>query len=110
MNRELTSQERALLLWALDAKGGQERYLEQVESLRVIGGCDCGCPSIDFSSDDDLNISSRIIVDFYGESPEGIPVGGILWAAGESLSSLEIYSLPDAEHYSLPSLDSLHLG
>src|SRR6478752_3610095 len=49
MDRPLTDLERAILVWMLEADfEGYDEYREQINGLRVRGGCGCGCPSIDF--------------------------------------------------------------
>jgi hypothetical protein len=50
MTRELTTREQAVLeaLLAVDLPGVEE-LREQAAGAVVVGGCTCGCPSIDFA-------------------------------------------------------------
>jgi hypothetical protein len=78
------------LLGGAGAAGG--RYLGQLSRLRVSGGCGCGCPSIDLEVEGggaEGAASPLLMAD--GESPEGEPVGVILWVRGGFLSGLEVH-------------------
>lgn len=52
MNRPLTERERAVLeaLLAVDVDGVDE-LRRQVDALRVVDTCDCGCPTIHFTTE-----------------------------------------------------------
>jgi hypothetical protein len=51
-HRRLTPIEQAVLDRLLGALiEGAERLRAQADDLRVVGGCGCGCPSINFQSD-----------------------------------------------------------
>ena len=112
INRELSIEEQALIKWLI-ANGSPEAkaYESQLPLLRIVGGCDCGCPTVNFAVGSRREISGppRIIADFIGMTPAGIEVGVILFAAGEQISELEVYSLSGAEgKFSLPAIASLH--
>lgn len=90
------------------ARSGVGRYLGQLTKVEVVGKCRCGCPSID------LEIGSRspsgtptplVLAD--AESPEGIPVGVILWVSGGSLSGLEVHPWDGARGVQLPRPETL---
>ena len=51
-DRPLSSKETELVRWALEhGLRGSHSYLPQVDKLRVISRCGCGCASVDFSFD-----------------------------------------------------------
>ena len=49
MNRELSERERRVIEWVLAGEfDGVDELRAQIPRLRVLGGCTCGCPSVDF--------------------------------------------------------------
>jgi hypothetical protein len=49
---EMTSAERNLIAWLLENTNPTgATYLDQVEGLRVVSRCNCGCPTIYFAPD-----------------------------------------------------------
>jgi hypothetical protein len=91
--RPLSERELELIEALLGGAGaGALRYLAQLERARVVGGCGCGCPSIDLEVEGggaEGSASPLLMAD--GESPEGEPVGVILWVRGGFLSGLEVH-------------------
>ena len=75
-----------------------------IAALRVVGGCTCGCASIDFSSES--GGSAQILGDALGATEDGISVGVILWSVQGKPSSLEIY-MPAEDTCKLPDPTSL---
>lgn len=49
VNRALNLDEKGLIMELLSHLLHPERYIEQLEHLRVVGQCDCGCPTIDLA-------------------------------------------------------------
>jgi hypothetical protein len=110
-NRPLTAEEVHLLRWLI-AHGTAEasRYADQVDRVRVVSECTCGCPTIDLALDDQSTSTqggSLIISDVVGESPEGIGVNVILHVRGEALSELEVYSPDGRSPFGLPKPEAL---
>jgi hypothetical protein len=107
--RPLTVDEHDLIEALLGAvRSGVGRYIGQLESLEVIGGCRCGCPSIDLevaSAGADGLPTPVILAD--AESPEGVSVGVILWARGGQLSGLEVHPWDGSDVIRLPRLETL---
>jgi hypothetical protein len=85
------------------AGAGARRFIGQLERLRVVGCCGCGCPSIDLAVDGvEPGGEARPLVIADAESPEGIPVGIILWVRGGSLSGLEVHPWDGSHTVRLP--------
>jgi hypothetical protein len=80
--------------------------LEQVPDLHVVGGCSCGCSSVDFKGGGQDAVA-RIVADAEGTSPEGLSVGVMLWAKHGRISGLEVYPFEDTEQLGLPVLETL---
>jgi len=114
-NRPLTRQERTLTEWLI-ANGVPEArsFRAQLDHLRVVGRCSCGCPTVDLaveSSQGSTAGASLILADYIGVTPEGIEVGVILHAREGKLSELEVYSLGKTDTtnrtFDLPAIESL---
>ena len=79
----------------------------RLDQLKVIGGCGCGCDSVDFARSDRDPIATRL-GDGIGTTPAGGTVGIIVWGRGTEITSLEIYSLGAEENdLRLPLPDSI---
>ena len=107
--RPLTVGERDLIEALLGAvRSGVSRYIGQLETLTVVSGCRCGCPSIDLElPPGDQNGMPTPVILGDGESPEGVQVGIILWARGGRLSGLEVHPWDGSEIIRLPTPDTL---
>jgi hypothetical protein len=114
LSRGLTADERRVLRWLLTV--GAEitgtnaaraaAYLPQLDKLRVIGRCLCGCPSIDLALESPhllVDDPSGTLSDVEGHSPEGTAVGLILRARSGHLSGLEAYARDGIVPFSLPT-------
>ncbi len=105
INRELKMEERELIGSLLSHLPNPEPYLEQLDRLHVIGKCNCGCPTIDLGLADQRTRSSevpQILIEADARSPEGIPVGIILWIKAGYVSELEVYPWEDKTNFTLP--------
>ena len=115
MERMLSQNERVLLEWLLsqpssDVPGPEvSNYKSQIDKLRVVAKCGCGCPTVDFALQSDRKLgASQIIAEAGGKSPEGISVGVILHAREGEISELEVYSTQGLDtSFTLPIPDSL---
>jgi hypothetical protein len=107
--RPLTVDEHELIEAMLGAvRSGVSRYIGQLESAKVVGGCGCGCPSIDLmvgAADAGGRPVPILLAD--AESPEGVPVGIILWARGGCLSGLEVHPWDGSVMIRLPHAETL---
>jgi hypothetical protein len=106
VRRELTGTERELLRWALEHSAHEpELYRDQIPQLRVVGRCGRGCPSVDLALEGQPHSHDtpvRLIAQADGQSPEGVPVGVLVFARGAVLSGLEVYSITGEVPISLP--------
>jgi hypothetical protein len=107
--RPLTVDEHDLIEALLGAvRSGVGRYIGQLESLEVIGGCRCGCPSIDLEvASAGANGLPTPVILADAESPEGVSVGVILWARGGKLSGLEVHPWDGSDVIRLPRPETL---
>ena len=110
VERQLSTAERTLLEWLL-AHGGPDasKYKSQIDSLRVVSRCGCGCPTVDFALHSGHKMgASEVVAEAGGQSPEGVSVGVILHARDGELSELEIYSTQGEDvAFHLPLPESL---
>lgn len=110
INRELKPEEKELIKHLLTHLPNPAPHIEQLDYLRVVGKCDCGCPTIDLALKEYINKSSQIpeiLVEADGQSPEGIPVGIILWTKAGNISGLEVYPWEDTDKFGLPDTKTL---
>jgi hypothetical protein len=110
INRELKANEKELIKNLLSHLPDSKPYIEQLDHLRVVGQCDCGCPTIDLALKEHKNKSSEIpeiLIEADGQSPEGIPVGIILWTKAGYLSELEVYPWENTANFGLPDPKTL---
>jgi hypothetical protein len=111
LDRSLSAPEKALIAALLShLPKGADRYNAQLEHARVVDHCSCGCPSIDLALGKGRKRpvgDTEILVGGDGRSPEGTPVGIILWVRGGELSGLEVHAWDAATDFTLPAPDTL---
>ena len=103
-DRPLGARERALLADLLARDASTSPYLAQLDRLRVVARCDCGCPSVEFALPGTPRAADSLaapVVDAEARTPEGEPVGILVFAADGQLTQLEVYSF-SGEACSLP--------
>jgi hypothetical protein len=117
-SRPLTDAEHALLRWLLtrgaaitgtDA-GLAAAFLPQLGSVRVVGRCGCGCPTVDLAlaaAELAVGGASATLADVEGRSPEGTEIGVILRAADGRLCELELYARDGRVPFSIPGAEEL---
>jgi hypothetical protein len=107
----LLPSERALIDGLLRHGAPPGRPFQQdLDAVRVVWECDCGCSSIEFESEQRASDSleeTLTLADAYGATPDGRNVGLILWGTEHALSRLEIYSLDSDPPFAVPSPDSI---
>ncbi len=109
--RPLTEHERTLLEWLLNHGTPEAKaYLPQLPHITVVSRCPCGCPTINLAVNSQTaseETSATILADIQATSPEGIPIGILLFARAGLLDTLEIYPLADETIFTLPHLKDL---
>jgi hypothetical protein len=115
--RPLTHEEHELLCWILEHGSEETRsFLPQVEGIRAVRSCTCGCPSIGLRVADSAFLGTsnngRVIGDLDGKTAKGELVGVLLFQDAGKLSELEVYSLDgeihgDSQEFGLPTVESL---
>lgn len=109
MSRPLTNEERTLVEWMLINGGEQSRaYLKQLALATVVGGCPCGCASIDFSIDGNPRPIGplELLADFLYGGKEDL-AGAFVFAINGQLAGLEVYGLACDAPTTLPKIESL---
>jgi hypothetical protein len=93
--RPLSAEERLMLDLVLSSDfAGVDELREQVTSAVVVGGCDCGCPSVDLRARHGASaagLDSRLVPSELEVMPAGdeLPAQVILFADNGRLSYLE---------------------
>jgi hypothetical protein len=110
LNRDLTQHERDVVRWLLEhGNPGAEKLIPQVDRLTVIAKCTCGCPTVDFALDGKPvpGKGHGLISDNLGEV-DGMSVGVMLFATGEKIFMLEVYSTAGTDKtFGLPAVKDL---
>jgi hypothetical protein len=111
-DRPLSEEERKLLVWLIEHGTSEaHQFIGQIEEVRVVGRCGCGCPTVDLGIHGAKRRTvgpSQILADFMGKTPDGFEVGVLVHARGGTLSELEIYNLGEHEGaFSLPTIGTL---
>lgn len=107
MHRQVSRGESAIIEWLLNHPGADEPtgpWSCAPAALVVVGGCDCGCRSIDFDRD---SSGVRPIRDATAVLPDGRQSGLILWGTDSRIHSLEIYDMDRDSSHELPPVTGL---
>jgi hypothetical protein len=108
-DRALSPHEIEILAWMLaHASPSLEHLTNTARTLRVVGRCGCGCPSVDFELNGQA-LPNQPLVDATGRTADGIEVGVILWGRPDAVTGLEFYEM-DRPVTSLPLLTTLRLS
>jgi hypothetical protein len=110
LDRPATQEEREVVRWLLEHGDPKYRPLtSQVDGLKVVSKCTCGCPTINFALDGDppSRKGTRLIGDFVA-TVDDQDVGVLLFENDGKLSSLEVYSFAGSDKpFGLPNVDTL---
>ena len=83
------------------------RLGSDLNRLRVVERCSCGCDSVDFKRDDPQT-RPKPIADDTGETIAGGQVGVIIWGTSEAVTGIEVYDLGAGDNdIRLPAPDSI---
>jgi hypothetical protein len=98
MSRSLTQDELGLVRWLLEnGTDAASAYVSQLGTLTVDSMCECGCASINFAVDGktpDTKSGMNILADYEWDGENGELMGVFVFAHGDRLSGLEVWS-PD---------------
>ena len=108
-NRPISETEAACIRVTLErapATPDTSALVSAIGDLRVVGGCDCGCASVDFEKNSSEH--AQPIADGIGKTARGGDVGIIVWGTRNAITGLEIYDrgAGDDDLY-LPELSSI---
>ncbi len=117
-SRALTEAELDLLRWLLTEgaeitgvdKARARSILPQLGSLRVVGHCSCGCPTIDLSLEEpslSVDAVTGTLADVDGFSPDWTEIGIILPAVDGRIKELEVYPRGGCLPFSLPTQEHM---
>jgi hypothetical protein len=107
MGRPIAPEEVVVVRWLLDNSTVPDMAAYRgvsPESLEVVGGCRCGCRSIDF---DDDTAGAEIIADALAVYPDGQEAGLLLWGRDGQLVGLEVYDNTPGASGRMPQLSNL---
>jgi len=109
-DRPLSDEERVLTRWILE-HGTAEGvgFLEQLDRARVVGGCPCGCASIDFAIDGsgEAPVGVHTLGEFVFGIGEDELFGVMVFSANGILSGLEVYGFGADAPKTLPKPSEL---
>ncbi len=115
--RLLTLEEHDLLVWILEHGSEEARsFLRQVEGIRAVRACTCGCPTIQLRVVEGAPVGSsqadRMICELIGRTAKGELIGLMLFQIAGKLCELEVYSLDgetrgDSPEFGLPTVETL---
>jgi len=108
MDRAISPNEVAVVKWLLDhASVDVTAYrLQPVEQLRVVGGCNCGCTSLDFKPVRQRE-GKRILADELAIYPDGQRAGLMLWGLEGEIVMLEVYDCQPGSSHRFPDVSHL---
>lgn len=92
--RDITPHEAEIVGWLLEHAAMRDvtAYLTKpVAALRVVGGCDCGCSSLDFQSAGGGR--KTMVADGLAIYPDRQQAGLILWGRDGEIVMLEVYEM-----------------
>lgn len=95
--RAISPEERAVMLRAVQVgavEGESVPSLDHLDSLQVVGKCECGCASVNFRHLRPGQFPS-VVADATGETPTGERVTVLVFASEGQFTSLEIVSYSD---------------
>jgi hypothetical protein len=108
MDRAINPNEAAVVQWLLDhaSVGDVTAYrLHQVEELRVVGECDCGCASLNFQLQEWRNAS--MIADALAVYPDGQLANLILRGREGQIVFLEVCDIDPRAPHRVPEISNL---
>src|SRR5258708_4278680 len=109
MDRPIAPHEAAVVRWLLDNAPVRDvtPYLaDPPEGLRVVGGCDCGCTSLEFQP---RGAPTVMIADAVAVYPDGQQAGLILWGRDGKVVHLEVCEMDTGASHRVPEIADLRI-
>jgi hypothetical protein len=108
MDRAISPNEVNLVNWLLDhALVDVTAYRHHpVQELRVVGGCGCGCASLDFEPEGQRG-KVQMLADELAVYPDGQQAGVILWGREGKVVWLEVYDCQPESSHRVPDVSNL---
>jgi len=109
MDRAISPSEVKVVDWLLDhALVDVTAYrLRPFEKLRVVGGCSCGCSSLDFKRSTERRGKLHRLADELAVYPDGQQAGLMLWGCDGEIVSLEVYDFEPESSHRVPDISNL---
>ncbi len=109
MDRAIKPDEVKVISWLLDhALVDVAAYrLRPLEELRVVGGCPCGCATLDFKPASQIAGNKQMLADELAIYPDGLQAGLILWGREGEIVSLEVYDSEPGSSHRFPDVSNL---
>jgi hypothetical protein len=107
MERAISPDEAAIVQWLLDNApvGDVAEYRQRpVEELRVAKGCECGCCSLFFQSNQG---GIRMIADALAVYPDGQQANLMLWGRERQITWLEVWDMDPRLPHRVPEIANL---
>src|SRR6266566_6759151 len=110
INRPITPDELAVIQTTLERAAVAPEFTalaHDLEQLRAVDQCSCGCDSVDFAEHDPTH-PAKPIGDAIGTTPAGGTVGVIVWGRTDAVTGVEVYDLGAGDNdLRLPVPDSI---
>ena len=101
IDRPLSAKELALVVWMLEHGNARAAVaLPQVEKVRVISRCGCGCASVDFSVDGLAPLprsKMEVVSDYCWFTERGNLCGAYIFLHAGRLAGIDVWSIDGAE-------------
>ena len=107
MDRAIFPNEVKVIKWLLDhALVDVTAYrVQPLEQLRVVGGCNCGCTTLDFKPLEQTG--KKMLADELAIYPDGQRAGLILWGLDGQIVMLEVYDFQPGSSHRFPDVSNL---
>jgi hypothetical protein len=92
-DRPISTDEASVVTWMLlhaSVGGALTHLVSFVPSLRIVGRCSCGCPSVDFAVKGQTP-PFQVIADGTGQNRDGLEIGVTIWGRYDVITGLEVY-------------------
>jgi hypothetical protein len=91
-SRDLPRDEANLVRWLVEhGKPEAREFILELDELRVVSRCPCGCPSINFVLDGSGGM--QILSDYVYEDTDGHTIGVFAFAQNGILAGIEVWSI-----------------